>query len=452
MHSPSDTIAAPATPTGTSAIGVIRVSGPACAELGPEIFREVLEPRVATHLPYHDQSGNVVDDVLVTYFAEPRSYTGEHVLEISTHGNPTITQLVLDDLFKRGCRAAEAGEFTRRAFLHGNLDLSQAEAVMDLIHARSARAIAAANQQLRGSLGQHLAGITENLLMALARVEAYIDFPEEDLPDEDRATVVELLQGVLRGTERLLATHRYGDMLRDGIKTVILGEPNAGKSSLMNALLGRDRALVSDQPGTTRDYLEETVMVGPHWLRLIDTAGLNPAPGEIERQGIAKTYERVGEADLILLVLDVTQPTPTLPPELSSQLRTDRTLVLLNKSDLLNHESARATVPADLPHLSISARDQTGLAQLEAEIVAWADALAPTDQADQIAINARHADALRRAIEGLKSALAHLMNNGPTELLASDLRDALDALGEIAGRIDNEAMLDRLFSTFCIGK
>lgn len=452
MNLPSDTIAAPATPTGTSAIGVVRVSGTACAELGPQIFREKLEPRVATHLPYFDLAGNVIDDVLVTYFAEPRSYTGEHVLEISTHGNPTITQLVLDDLFKRECRAAEPGEFTRRAFLNGNLDLSQAEAVMDLIHARSARAIAAANQQLRGSLGQHLTTITEDLLMGLARVEAYIDFPEEDLPAEDRQTVLDLVNGVLRGTSRLLATHRYGDMLREGIKTVILGEPNAGKSSLMNALLGRDRALVSDQPGTTRDYLEEAVMVGPHWLRLIDTAGLNPSPGEIEEQGIAKTYERVAEADLVLLVLDATHPTPPLPEELNQKLDPARTRVLLNKTDLLGSNAPAAEPPEGFKSLSISALQQTGLPELESEIIAWADALRPQDQEDQIAINARHADALRRATEGLESTLSHLQSNGPTELLAGDLRGALDALGEVAGKMDNEEVLDRLFSTFCIGK
>ncbi len=452
MVSPNDTIAAPATPTGTSAIAVVRVSGPACPELGLAIFGETLEPRVATHLPYRDQAGHIVDDVLVTSFAEPRSYTGEAVLEISTHGNPVITQLVLDDLFKRGCRAAEPGEFTRRAFLNGNLDLSQAEAVMDLIHARSARAIAAANHQLRGSLGQHLTRLKDELLLGLARVEAYIDFPEEDLPEEDRETTTALLQTVLRGTQRLLATHRYGDMLRDGIKTVILGEPNAGKSSLMNALLGRERALVSDQPGTTRDYLEEAIMVGSHWLRLIDTAGLNPTPGEIEQQGIAKTYERVAEADLVLLVLDATHPTPNLPDILREMLVADRTRVLLNKVDLLEGAPPVATPPPGFQSLPISARNHTGLAELETEIIVWADALGPIDQADHIAINARHADALRRAIQGLGSALSHLQQNGPMELLASDLRSALDALGEIAGRIDNEEMLDRLFSTFCIGK
>jgi tRNA modification GTPase len=452
MSVATDTIAAPATPAGTSALAVVRVSGPLCAELAQAIFEEKLEPRVATHLPYHDAAGMVVDDVLVTFFVGPRSYTGEDVLEVSCHGNPTISQLIVDDLFKRGCRPAEAGEFTRRAFLNGQLDLSQAEAVMDLIHARSARAVAAANQQLRGSLGQHLERITEELLLALARVEAYIDFPEEDLPEEDRAVVRDLLASVLRGTERLLATHRYGDLLRDGIKTVILGEPNAGKSSLMNALLGRDRALVSNQPGTTRDYLEEAVMVGPHWLRLIDTAGLNPEPGEIERQGIAKTYERVNEADLVLLVLDATHPAPPLPPELAASLTPERTRVLLNKVDLLADQPAVAQAPEGFTALPLSALHQTGMAELEAEIVAWADALAPGDETETIAINARHADALRRAIDGLKSASNHLEQNGPTELLASDLRSTLDALGEIAGRIDNEEVLDRLFATFCIGK
>lgn len=452
MSIATDTIAAPATPTGTSAIALVRVSGPACRELAGAIFAEPLEPRVATHLPYRDRNAAVLDDVLVTFFAGPRSFTGEDVLEISTHGNPAIVQLVLDDLFKRGCRAAEAGEFTRRAFLNGNLDLSQAEAVMDLIHARSARAIAAANRQLRGSLGQHMTELTDQLLLALARVEAYIDFPEEDLPEEDRKTVTDLLGDVLRGTQRLLATHRYGDMLRDGIKTVILGEPNAGKSSLMNALLGRDRALVSDQPGTTRDYLEEAVMVGPHWLRLIDTAGLNPDPGEIEERGIAKTYERVAEADLVLLVLDATHPAPPLPAELTDQLNADSTFVLLNKVDLLGDQTPVSSPPEDFKNLPISALKQTGLEHLETAIISWADAHGSEDRDDQIAINARHADALRRSVEGLESALAHLAENGPTELLASDLRDALDAFGEIAGCIDNEAMLDRLFSTFCIGK
>ncbi len=452
MSSPADTIAAPATPAGTSAIAVVRVSGSACAEIAKSAFSDPMEPRVANHQAYRDLAGNEIDDVLVTFFAGPRSYTGEDTLEISTHGNPVIIQLILDDLFKHGCRPAEAGEFTRRAFLNGQLDLSQAEAVMDLIHARSARAVAAANQQLQGSLGRHLTRLTDDLLLGLARVEAYIDFPEEDLPDEDREIVIGILADVLRGTNRLLATHRCGDLLRDGIKTVILGEPNAGKSSLLNALVGRERALVSNQPGTTRDYLEETVMVGPHCLRLIDTAGLNPTPGEVERLGIAKTLEKIAEAHITLLVLDASHPAPPLPDSVLKKLNSESTLVVFNKEDLLQGYVPVASGPTGLQTVRISALQEFGMEKLEQEIGRMADAFSPADSADQIAINARHADALRHACEGLESAQTHLENRGPTELLASDLRSALDAYGDIAGRIDNEEMLDRLFSTFCIGK
>jgi tRNA modification GTPase len=206
MASTQDTIAALATPVGTSAIAVVRASGPACAEIASAIFGLLPTPRVATHSDYHDRTGVMIDDVLATYFAAPNSYTGEDTLEISCHGNPFIAQKILEDLFARGCRAAEAGEFTRRAFLSGRIDLSQAEAVMDLIHARSERALTAANQQLRGSLGRHLAQLTDDLLCALARIEAYIDFPDEDLPTEDRGIVCNSIEELIAGTQQLLAT------------------------------------------------------------------------------------------------------------------------------------------------------------------------------------------------------------------------------------------------------
>ncbi|WP_415663365.1 tRNA uridine-5-carboxymethylaminomethyl(34) synthesis GTPase MnmE, partial [Rariglobus hedericola] len=311
MSRPTDTIAALATPVGTSAIAVVRVSGPDCASLAQGLFGPVpLPPRVARHTDYRNLQGAVLDDVLATFYQAPRSYTGEDSLEIALHGNPFIAQSILNDLLARGIRLAEAGEFTQRAFLCGKMDLSQAEAVMDLIHARSERALAAANQQLRGSLGRHLSELTEGLLLVLARIEAYIDFPDEDLPAEDRRIVVKELDTVLHGTARLLATHHYGELLRDGIKTVIIGEPNAGKSSLLNRLIGRDRALVSPEPGTTRDFIEERIILGPHCLRLIDTAGLNPSPAALEKLGMDKTLERAAEADLFLWVLDATRPIP----------------------------------------------------------------------------------------------------------------------------------------------
>ncbi len=472
MSRPSDTIAALATPAGTSAIAVVRVSGPACAKLAREIFGPSSAPspalpRVAQHADYHAVGGAPVDDVLATFFSDPNSYTGEDALEISCHGNPFIAQKILEDLFARGCRPADPGEFTRRAFLNGRLDLSQAEAVMDLIHARSERALAAAGQQLRGALGRRMAALTDELLNTLARIEAYIDFPDEDLPPEDRGLVCAALENVLAGTGRLLATSHYGELLRDGIKTVIVGEPNAGKSSLLNRLVGSERALVSPEPGTTRDFIEERILAGPHWLRLTDTAGLNPAPAPLEALGMAKTLERAATADLLLLVLDATRPAPPLPPEIAAALRPETTIIVLNKIDLLpagpqldNVGCALGTPPAgrsktaplQLQPIPVSALTGAGIEALQAEIVRRAEAFRHDTGEDLIAINARHAHALARAKTGLSDALAKLAANAPVELLASDLRETLAAFGEIAGKVDNEQMLDRLFAHFCIGK
>lgn len=450
-----DTIAALATPAGTSALSLIRVSGPECRALAAAIFQPpspALPERRPIHASYVAADGRTLDDLVWTFFPGPKTATGDDVLELTPHGNPLIVHLILSDLFARGCRAAEPGEFTRRAFLAGRIELSQAEAVMDLIHARSERALASAQRQLSGALGRHLDDLIQRLLGTLARIEAYIDFPDEDLPPEDRRTVVDGVADVLRGTNRLLATHRYGDLLREGLRTVLLGVPNAGKSSLLNALVGRDRALVSPEPGTTRDFLEEPLQVGPHLLRLIDTAGLNPTPGSIERLGIAKTIECLAEADLVLWIADCTLPLPALPPEAQEHVRPDNTLLVLNKVDLLPDPPL---LPSLLPQIHLSALTGEGVEELRSAIVARADSLAPALAAEEkLAVNARHADALRRAEASLRSALAGLRATPPQpiELVSADLRAGLDALGEIAGRVDNERMLDSLFSTFCIGK
>ncbi len=455
-----DTIAALATPAGTSALALIRVSGPACRTLAAAIFGRPpadLSSRRTHHGCYRAlEDGRVLDDLVWIFTAGPGTATGEDTLELSCHGNPIISQLILADLFKRGCRVAEPGEFTRRAFLHGKLELTQAEAVIDLIHARSERALAAAQRQLQGDLGRHLESLIAQVLAVLAQIEVYIDFPDEDLPPENRRQVVAKLTAVLRGTERLLATHRYGDLLRDGLKTVLLGAPNAGKSSLLNALVGRERALVSAEPGTTRDFIEERLQIGPHLLRLIDTAGLNPTPGEIERLGIAKTAERLAEADLVLWVVDAAvadSDSPALPPDLAGHLTPEKTLLVRNKIDLTG---AALPCPAAAFHaLPVSALNGDGVDDLRTAIVELADGLQPSLFAEeQIAVNARHADALRRARAALTAALDGLgaPTSAPIELVSGDLRAGLDALGEIAGRVDNERMLDALFANFCIGK
>lgn len=451
MPRPTDTIAALATPVGTAAIAVVRASGPDTDRLAREIFGATPAPRVATHSDYRDRTGAVVDDVLVTFFAGPRSYTGEDSLEVSCHGNPFIAQKILEDLFARGCRPAEPGEFTQRAFLHGQMDLSQAEAVMDLIHARSEKALAAANQQLRGSLGRQMNALVDRLLQILARVEAYIDFPDEDLPPEDRVLVARELTQLTRETDRLLATSHYGQMLRDGIKTVIVGAPNVGKSSLLNRLVGSERALVSPEPGTTRDFIEERILVGPHCLRVIDTAGLNPSPAPLEKLGMVKTLERAAEADLFLLVFAADQLAPVLPPELKGLAQLSNSIIILNKSDLGNVTSSENHFPG-FPTLPVSALTGAGLDALTDAITRFADSFQKDTGNDLIAINARHAHALGQAREGLAAALAKLTDGTAVELLASDLRGVLAAYGEISGKVDNERMLDALFATFCIGK
>jgi len=449
----TDTIAALATPAGTAALAIIRVSGPDAGRLAGEILGRAPPPRVATHADYTDRGGSLVDDVVATLYAGPNSYTGEDALEFSCHGSPFIAHKILADLLARGCRPAGPGEFTQRAFLNGRMDLSQAEAVMDLINARSERALAAARQVLRGALGRHLAELVDGILGALATVEAYIDFPDEDLPREDRIRLQERVSAVLGGAERLLATERTGTLLREGIRTVILGEPNAGKSSLLNRIVGSERAIVSPEPGTTRDFIEERVNVGAHGLRLIDTAGLNPDARGIERLGVEKTLDTAAGADLFLLVLDATRPAPPLPDALRGRITNVNTIVALNKADLLGDRNHPVAVPPPgFPAVLVCALSGDGFGPLLAEIARLAEGLQTTVGEERIAINVRHAHYLAEARACLEEALAKIASQGPAELLASDLRGALAALGEISGKVDNERMLDQLFACFCIGK
>lgn len=453
MPSYADTIAALATPSGTAAIAVIRVSGPAAPTIAFSLGATPLPPRFARRADYRSKAGELIDSVLLVWFEGPKSYTGEDVLEISCHGNPFIAQKILGDLFARGCIPAGPGEFTQRAFLNGKLDLTQAEAVMDLIRASSDRALAAANHQLRGDLGRRMDGLIASLLNVLARIEAYIDFPEEDLPPEDNDWIARELEQLARETDRLLATGRYGELLRDGIKTVIFGPPNVGKSSLLNRLIGRERALVSPEPGTTRDFIEERIVLGPHCLRIVDTAGLNPSPAPLEKLGMEKTIERLAEADLCLIVVDATRPTDADINDMLSRIpRPDRVLVVFNKSDLAPLAPRPTDLRAEVQTVRVSALTGTGLEELSSAIATLADGLQGDASGDFVAINARHAQALDEAHACLHHARKKLTTGESVELLVSDLRGTLAAYGEIAGKVDNEKMLDQLFASFCIGK
>lgn len=372
-------------------------------------------------------------------------------MEISCHGSPFITQRVLEDLFRRGCRPAEPGEFTRRAFLNGRIDLSQAEAVMDLISARSEKALAAANQQMRGSLGRRMQGLIECLVDALARIEAYVDFPEEDLPPDDKGDLTDRLDYIILETNILRSSSRYGELLRDGIKAVILGAPNAGKSSLLNRMVGRDRAIVSSEPGTTRDFLEERIVIGSHCVRLVDTAGFCRSPAPLEELGIRKAFECAMKSDLQLVVLDATEDAiPPFPEDLLRMLDYTSTIIVINKVDLAPNSTPDFCV-AHAAIVKVSALTGEGIESLIDTIERIADSFfEDTDLG--VTINARHSRALCDACDWLAAAKEKLVMGSSLELIASDLRGVLDAFGEIGGKIDNERVLDQLFATFCIGK
>jgi tRNA modification GTPase len=459
-----DTIAAAATPAGESALAIVRASGPlvptlAAAVLG-QASGDVPQARYATFGHYRAATGEVLDQIVLTCYAAPASATGEDLLEISCHGNPLIVRRILDDLLARGCRAAQPGEFTRTAFLNGKLDLSQAEAVADLIRARSEGARRAAQRQLDGALSRRVQEFSSMLLQIQADIEAYIDFPEEDLPAEDPTGPREKIKQLAGEVERLLATARYGALLRDGASAVIAGLPNAGKSSLLNALLGRPRAIVSPEPGTTRDFLQEPFLAGPYAIQITDTAGLRPEPLDpIEREGVARSLERIAAADFLLLVVDSTLPAPRIPDVVLKAINPLNTLVLENKTDLSGSISMNSFLP-DCKHIRISTKSGNGLDALRNQLTITLESACAIPNDDLILISSRHVDTLHRTHAALLAAQQKLAQHAPVELLASDLNQALEALGEIIGldspdvaaSYDHNAMLDRLFATFCIGK
>jgi len=447
-----DTIAALATPSGESALALLRVSGELCHSIVTmALGHPAPRPRRAVVAVYRDVRGEPVDDVVFVYYPDARSYTGEAMLEISSHGNPLIAGKILEDLFMRGCRSAEPGEFTRTAFMNGKLDLSQAEAVVDLIRARSDRALEVARKQLQGSVGRRVNSLIDNLLEIISEIEAYIDFPDEDLPAENVEGPVKALQRLSEDLVGLISTSHLSALVHDGVRTVIVGAPNAGKSSLLNALIGEDRVIVAEEPGTTRDFVEERVAVGPYMMRLIDTAGLHAASTEVEEKGIAKTYEQISKADILLLVVDAAAPTPLFPDAAMAKLSSHLAIMVENKIDLAHAVVCREFFP-EVAHVRVSALTGEGVEKLRGVLLERLEAdLAPVD-AGEVILSARHADALREAKDALRAALDGLRAAAPAELVASELRAALDAFGRITGKVDNEAMLDRLFARFCIGK
>lgn len=442
------TIAATATPPGTGAVSLIRICGPAALQVADRATDGKVSaqaPRTARHCRVRDAEGRILDDGLLTVFPGPHSYTGEDCVEFTGHGGILVTREVLGRFLACGAVPAGPGEFTRRAFLNGKLDLTQAEGVMDLISAQTRLSLRAARSQLEGVLGRRTTEARDQLLETLAHLEAWIDFPEEDIDPQTGALLRSRVAAVLATVESLLATADQGRVLREGVRTVIFGEPNVGKSSLLNRLLGFERAIVSDVAGTTRDTIEEVINLHGVPLRLVDTAGVRQAADAIEAEGIQRTVRQIEAADLLLEIADASRPKPA---DAVFPASSAKHLLVLNKIDLGEHPSW-----ASVAAVRLSCTSGEGFEQLSGTIrdslhfgeVDWGE--------HAVAINARHQASLMLARGGLTAALELLDDpSSDPELAAIDLREALDALGEIPGRVDTEDLLGVIFSRFCIGK
>ena len=442
----ADTIAAISTAPMEAAIALIRISGPRAIEIAGSLWAG--RRTVATLPARHAEFGRVVedgaklDDVLLTVFRAPASYTGEDMVEIACHGGVLVSRRILSALLRRGSRSAEPGEFTKRAYLNGKLDLTQAEAVMDLICAQTELALGAAAEQLEGRLGARIRELRQQVLEILAHVEAYIDFPDEDISPDTGAAMSARMAAAAAEMDALLATAGRGRVVREGLRTVIYGEPNVGKSSLLNLLLGYERAIVNARPGTTRDVLEETVNLRGIPVRLMDTAGVRETDDEIEREGIERTRRALERADLVLHLFDASHaPTPAVDAGNTKVLR------VLNKSDL----GIRAEWSAAADAVPISCLNNTGIAALEDAIQ-----FAATGGADRgnwsVAINARHQECLEKAKAAMIAAQKAFADGLSPEFVAEDLRASMNAVGDVVGRPDTEELLGVIFSSFCIGK
>jgi len=456
-----DTIAAIATPLGQGGLAVVRLSGPQAMQVADQCFvpagAQSVKPSAASSHTIHYgrmvRSGQTVDEVLVAVMRAPRTFTREDTVEISCHGGVLPAKLVLDTLLENGARLAGPGEFTRRAFLNGRIDLAQAEAVADLIHSRTELALQAANEQLAGKLSQRINQLRDDMIKTLAHVEAHIDFPDEDISPDTRGQLIARLERGVAFMEELLRTANEGQILRRGVRAAIVGRPNAGKSSLLNQLLGHDRAIVSPIAGTTRDTIEETANIRGVPVIFIDTAGLREAQDAIEVEGIRRSRESLLRAEFILHLLDASEPLTAADEHYFAEFTDKKRILVLNKVDLPRHLVLPASLATpDLPVVEVSCATGQGMEALKDTIkgLAWSGKL--EGEMVQVMINSRHQEALGRARLATQRTVGVLKADETLELAAAELRIAVNAVGEIVGKTTTEDLLDSIFSQFCLGK
>ena len=457
-----DTIAAISTSIGSSGIGIVRLSGDNALKIADEVFRSPKKKKIIDTPSHRIIYGHIIDpsnretidEVLVSVMKAPNTYTRDDMVEINCHGGPVPLRRVLELLLKTGARLAEPGEFTRRSFVNGRIDLAQAEAVLDMINALTVQSQKAAVEQLRGTLSKKVDAVREQLIELTAFVEAYIDFPEEDIESLSLKDMSRRALAIKQSLQKLIDGSQYGRILREGLKTAIIGRPNVGKSSLLNALLEHDRAIVTETPGTTRDVIEEYLNIQGMPVKIMDTAGIRDVSDLAEKEGVRRSLRLMEDADLVLLLLDGSNDLHDTDNELLEKSDEARTILVINKSDLPQRIDPGRTVFARFKPdrtIHISAKREKGLDALKIKIVETATG-GHSDAAADTVTNVRHIHALERALASITSFLTEASQQTSPEFLAVELRDALDAVGEISGITTPDDILNRIFSNFCIGK
>ncbi|WP_162127520.1 tRNA uridine-5-carboxymethylaminomethyl(34) synthesis GTPase MnmE [Flavobacterium phycosphaerae] len=461
-----ETIVALASPSGAGAIAVIRISGVAALPIAEQVFQSVSGKAISKqkthtiHLGHIVEDGKVYDQVLVSVFKNPHSYTGEDVIEISCHGSAYIQQQIIQLLLRKGCRMAQAGEFTLRAFLNGKLDLSQAEAVADLIASDNEASHQIAMQQMRGGFSNEIAKLREELLNFASLIELELDFAEEDVEFADRTQFRELLSRIEFVLKRLIDSFAVGNVIKNGIPVAIVGEPNVGKSTLLNALLNEERAIVSEIAGTTRDTIEDELVINGIGFRFIDTAGIRETKDVVESIGIKKTFEKIEQAQVIIYLIDSSQL--ALDNENLKEVQVElekiknqfplKTLVVLgNKADKLS-EAQVTNLKTNIPNiLLLSAKEKRGIDELKNQLLSFVNTGALRNN-ETIVTNTRHYDSLLKALEEIQKVRFGLDSNLSSDLMAIDIKQALYYFGEITGEVTNDELLGNIFANFCIGK